>query len=309
MKTLIALFVLISTSSAFAQDVTLRYALENVWLDPDLTHPWESPQLMTGTIEWTYTVGDFDNGSGEFIQLNLPWHNGNGPALDSQVEVDQIEVTMPGNWHDWGADVSLKLLQPLSLSQPAPVDLVFSSFDIEASGISRKGHVISGSVVPESPFSPYCFGDGTSAACPCGNLGSAGQGCANSTGSGAQLAGSGSPSVSADDLQLTVTSLPANQFGILYMGPDTSEIPFGDGNRCVDGGGVGLFRYDVFNGGTGGTWTEGPGIIGFAQGNFPVTGHIAGGQTWHFQAWYRDPTGPCGLGFNLSNGYGVTFTP
>ncbi len=33
------------------------------------------------------------------------------------------------------------------------------------------------------------------------------------------------------------------------------------------------------------------------------------GETWYFQGWYRDPMGPCGTAFNLSNGLAVTFAP
>ncbi len=39
------------------------------------------------------------------------------------------------------------------------------------------------------------------------------------------------------------------------------------------------------------------------------TGHIDAGETWYFQGWYRDPMGPCGTAFNLSNAIAVTFAP
>jgi hypothetical protein len=31
------------------------------------------------------------------------------------------------------------------------------------------------------------------------------------------------------------------------------------------------------------------------------------GSTWNFQHWYRNPGGPCGNQFNLSNAISVTF--
>ena len=68
MKTLIALIGLLTSSPVLAQTATVTYVLEDVWLDPDITGG--SPQLMTGRIEWTYTLGDFKNGTGEFIQRN-----------------------------------------------------------------------------------------------------------------------------------------------------------------------------------------------------------------------------------------------
>jgi hypothetical protein len=43
--------------------------------------------------------------------------------------------------------------------------------------------------------------------------------------------------------------------------------------------------------------SSGPGVrVGFPPG-----------QTRYFQGWYRNPGGPCGTGFNLTNGLGITF--
>ena len=36
---------------------------------------------------------------------------------------------------------------------------------------------------------------------------------------------------------------------------------------------------------------------------------LAPGTRWHAQAWYRDPHGPCGGGFNATNGVSITFVP
>src|SRR5258705_3596873 len=53
-----------------------------------------------------------------------------------------------------------------------------------------------------SPYRPFCFGDGSGQACPCGNSGSSGHGCQDSNGTGgALLSASGTPSLSADTLQ------------------------------------------------------------------------------------------------------------
>lgn len=142
---------------------------------------------------------------------------------------------------------------------------------------------------------------------PCANNDAAG-GCTNSTGAGAQLAASGTASVTADDLVLTTTLMTPNEFGIVYMGPNQLTQIFGDGLRCVGGGGVGVYRFPAVNGGANGTLVHGP-VVGHSQSNFPITGQITAGSTWNFQAWYRDPAGPCGGGFNLSNGVTVIFTP
>ena len=157
----------------------------------------------------------------------------------------------------------------------------------------------------------YCFGT----SCPCGNDDPAYGGCANSIignddePQGARIAACGTASVAADDLVLELTHLPPNKFGLFYMGGGQTQLPFGDGQRCVDTGGIGIFRYNpVQNSGSSGYLTLGPGIVTRSQ-SFPTNGHIDPGETWYFQGWYRDPMGPCGTAFNLSNGLAVTFAP
>lgn len=135
------------------------------------------------------------------------------------------------------------------------------------------------------------------AGAPCGNAYAQG-GCRNSTGLGSILSAVGTGSVTADDLVLTATQVPVNQPGILFRGSAAiGPFPFGDGLRCVGGS---VVRFAVQNSGPGGVLSEGPGIAA-AEG-------IGAFETWHFQAWFRDPVGPCGSGFNTSNAFEVLFT-
>jgi hypothetical protein len=140
---------------------------------------------------------------------------------------------------------------------------------------------------------------------PCNNPDSA-AGCANSTGVGGTLEAVGTTSVFADDLSLVAAQLPTNQFGIVYMGSAAAAAPFGDGVRCAGGA---IFRYGAGFSGPGGTYTLGRGVAGASCALFGVPGCIDAGETWHFQGWYRDPTGPCGSGWNVTNGLSITFTP
>ncbi|TDJ69339.1 MAG: hypothetical protein E2O39_11825 [Planctomycetota bacterium] len=121
----------------------------------------------------------------------------------------------------------------------------------------------------------------------------------NSTGAPAIISGSGSDSVSANDLVLSATSVP-DQFGVFYYGPAQTQVPFGNGFRCVDGV---LNRLDIVMA----TANE----LTFALDNTSppsAGGQITAGSTWNFQAWFRDPVAG-GASFNLSDGLEVTFTP
>ncbi len=141
----------------------------------------------------------------------------------------------------------------------------------------------------------------------CGNFVSYG-GCRNSTGQGATLRACGTVAATTDDLRMECHPMPADVPAILQMGPRPDETPYGDGLLCVGPGDKGLFRFPGQNSGPDGLITLGPGIVAFSNANFPLAGHIQPGESWYFQAWYRDPNGPCSTGFNLSNGLQVDFT-
>ncbi|MCB9915973.1 MAG: hypothetical protein H6828_12660 [Planctomycetes bacterium] len=150
----------------------------------------------------------------------------------------------------------------------------------------------------------YCFGDGTAAACPCGNPGGAGEGCANSSGVGAKLASTGSSSVGADDVQFHGSNLLPSQPALLFSGWNAvnggTGVVFGDGIRCA-GGNIRRLGVRVPDGSGNATW--GPGL---GAGN----GDWASGDTRRFQVWYRDPqNSPCGSAFNLSHGVELVFGP
>jgi len=167
------------------------------------------------------------------------------------------------------------------------------SFDLNLNGIPDEC---------ESNGTAFCAGDGTAGACPCGNIGSNGEGCANSSGVGAILSNIGGTSVSADDAFLAAIQVAPNKFGLIFMGLNKvaggNGTPFGDGLLCVNP----LKRFMVHSSGASGVLTV----------QMPVTqsgGQITVGTTWHFQAWFRDPPGPCANGFNFSNAFSISFMP
>ncbi len=147
----------------------------------------------------------------------------------------------------------------------------------------------------------FCEGDGSGAPCPCGNNGSSGEGCANSSASGASLNTSGTTSASADDLALVANGLVSGQAALLFCGSlqMSGSLPLGDGLRCAGGS---LRRLGVRVPDVAGAASWGPG--------YAATEGWTSGETRYFQVWYRDSVGgPCLNGFNLSSGRAATFSP
>jgi len=143
-----------------------------------------------------------------------------------------------------------------------------------------------------------CAGDGLAAPCPCGNESGVGQfeGCENSTGSGARLLGTGSASVVADDLVLHVSQGPAYQMALLFQGGVGGTLPFYDGLRCASHP---IQRLQVLSLDAAGSGQSSVSIV--------TRGQVLPGMTRVYQAWYRDPAGPCGTGANLSAALQITW--
>ncbi len=144
---LLSVLAMIPTGAVHAQMTVATYILEDVWLVPDVTHPFYDARQMTGTFEWTYVEGDFENGTGVFTDVYIPWYWGDLASLNITIDSTSLEFTFNGNWHGHGLDVTLFLIDPLSPDQPSAIDLVRSKFQVEI-GIIYQGHMVSGSIVP-----------------------------------------------------------------------------------------------------------------------------------------------------------------
>ena len=154
------LAVIMSVGSA--QAATVSYILDDIFLD-DGTQ-------MTGAFDWTYAIGDFEGGSGVFTALEIPWRPGGtlppleDPGMVLTIENNQIEISLDGNFHDYGLDISLKFLTPLSLTLPSLINLDTSSFDCCGNGF-QKHDFVSGSISPvvssiPIPTAVWLFGSG-----------------------------------------------------------------------------------------------------------------------------------------------------
>jgi len=127
-------------------------------------------------------------------------------------------------------------------------------------------------------------------------------GAPNSDWPGAAMSHSGSTSIAANDFVLEVVKAKASQSGLFFFGANAIQVPFGDGFRCVGGSIRRLHPVLVTTA-----------VLGAASRPLDFTlapaSAIRPGDTWRFQFWYRDPAGPGGSGFNLSNGLAAVFRP
>ena len=98
------------------------------------------------------------------------------------------------------------------------------------------------------------------------------------------------------------------QPGLMFQGTNPvnggAGVTFGDGIRCCRGT---VVRLQVLFGQQPAPTTVSTTIT--------ISGHpgqnvaMMAGTTFCYQYWYRDPNGPCGSTFNLSNAYKIVWQP
>lgn len=151
-----------------------------------------------------------------------------------------------------------------------------------------------------------CTGDETGAGCPCGNTGTTGRGCNNSTNTGgALLRGFGIPQVSNDFFELRADGMPASTTCLFFQGTAVTApaAVFGDGLRCVSGSVIRLATKVAAAGEA--RYPTSSEVDISVRGQIPVAG-----GTRHYQAWYRNAASFCTAStFNLSNGVSVDWRP
>lgn len=227
-------------------------------------------------------------------------------AAELFVENDTLRV-MQG--HEFVYNVSLSVLHGQVASRPGPsaqtrghlvvYDILQNSSDRDVGASFFTG-------VNVGEAQPFCFGDGSMMACPCGISGGAKRGCANGANtSGARLSQpTGQNRVSNDTVWFTVDGLPASSVCLFFQGTaQTPQTPFGDGLRCTGGTVIRLAIKTAT--GTSATYP----VAGDAP--ISVSGLVpAGGGSRAYQVWYRDSSSFCTAAtYNLSNGLMVHWRP
>jgi len=263
--------------------------------------------ISAATLSGRVSVNNaFDNGVRTF---DFSIYDGNGAADLSDYQVaatvvgsGQYQPPMDSSF-DYSFDVTSEV-QALLLTGATHVGL-----RVEGTSNPSFPNVLSTSLGtltiklgPPASTTPFCFGDGTGNVCPCGNTGAVGMGCANSAGSGALLASIGTPNVSGGStFMLAASGAVPSTPGLFFEGLTSlgNGQLFGDGLRCA-GGQVTRLQVAVSSG-------MGASLSSI---DIPATSGAASGETRYYQLWYRDTApGPCGTGFNLTNGLAVTWQP
>lgn len=108
----------------------------------------------------------------------------------------------------------------------------------------------------------------------------------NSTGNSAELIIRGCGDLAFESLELRAFCLPGNEFGLFLASqtPDFVRHPGASGALCL-GGEIGTFPYQVQN-----TGTTGELLVDLDVDEVPrgLRVGFAAGETWYFQAWFRD---------------------
>lgn len=268
-----------------------------------------APELVVAHRD-TGLVQVHPNNAGNFgapTQFQLPSAilGAHAVDLDSDGDLELVAGGAGGLIVSWNVGGALVPVAPLGPSNAR----YFFDGDFNGDGARdlfvRSGAVVQGQIsilrggcvgVQES----FCFGDGSATPCPCGNDGGPGGGCATSSGLGAVLSANGSGSVSADDLGFVASGIQPGRLALLLCTPDAANggagTPFGDGLRCLSGP---LRRLGTRFADRHGLATWAPGLASFEA--------WSAGHTRRFQVGFRDTTGPCGSGFNFTQGLKVQF--
>jgi Matrixin len=115
---------------------------------------------------------------------------------------------------------------------------------------------------------------------------------------GALIGMSGSTSISANNFQLVASSVPPGAVCRFFYGDSESNVPFGNGVRCVSGF---VARLPVQTSSAQGTVSR---TLDFPALRAP----IGAGSTKKFQLWFSDPAGG-GAGFNTTDALSAQFCP
>jgi len=267
--------------------------------DLDLLHAG-LPADPNGWLQWHENLG-----GGSFaapVTINAPGDTAVWDATLADLDGDgRLDVLVGGvlavSWHrnQGGGSFGPRQLiddQAFSTRDVLAADLDGDG-DLDALGASAgESRVAWYEQQPAEVGTPYCFGDGSGATCPCSAVSGPGEGCPTTSGQGAVLSGTGVADVGADSVVLHVAGAPPFKPGLLFQGTSVQSAPVGDGLLCTQS--QRRHRVHVLDASGSTSYTD----LGPAA---------TPGQVLRYQYWFRDAMNPCGGGFNFTNGYAVSW--
>jgi hypothetical protein len=261
---------------------------------------------QNGNVVWTQSnfpplgggafqrVADVGNGEVAFQAI------GAGLTSAQRMVVGRLDSNGALLWYESPPVETPYFLPTLGVDTLTPGSTITLSYKLSPAPSGGDVHVMR----LENAQPGYCFGDGSSVPCPCGNVGAVQSGCASSvSGSGGRLMGFGVPSVSSDSLRLVQTSVPSGP-SLLFQASTAGDFAFGDGKLCASQGFIRL----------------GVAFASAGEASFPgsalgpaihLLGAVSTGSFHYYQSWYRDAAPNfCSVSlFNLTNGLMVRWLP
>jgi hypothetical protein len=155
-----------------------------------------------------------------------------------------------------------------------------------------------------SVATPFCFGDGSGATCPCVNSGIAGHGCENSSATGGALLRA-TGSAAKDDVVLIASGERPTALSIFLQGnASIAPLIFGDGLRCTGGALKRLYSKNAVGGAAS---APGASDLSIRARSAALGDTIPAGAMRYYQTYYRDPVAgfcppPRGNLWNVTNG-------
>lgn len=261
-----------------------------------------------GTDGYVSALRVFDDGSGSALY-----------AAGSFAHAGGVPANRIAKWNGttWSALASGADADVLALASfvDATGESLYVGGDLTATGGIPAAHLGAwGGCQGNGAGTPFCYGDGSSGPCPCGNTGNMRRGCQNSAATGgSKLVGSGGARLGADTFVLSATSELASAFSLFLQGDVDLGAPlnFGDGLRCVGGN---LKRLFAHNAAGGAVSAPTGGDLSVHARSAALGDPISAGETRSYLMYYRDPdptfcAAPMGSTFNASHSLRILWIP
>ena len=158
------------------------------------------------------------------------------------------------------------------------------------SGVNAR--FIGGASAPSTIGQPFCMGN------------------PNSSGNVASMTAQGSEAVADNSVTLRIADMPAGEFGIVVVAPSSGTgvmPPTSQGILCLTGP-IGRYSQsgEIFQSDAGGSTNYAIDVTAIRRPTSPINVAAVAGDTWHFQAWFRDG-GPANPTSNFTTGVSITF--